>query len=35
MMQNGTEGSYFGDGEEGWKVLSHYQILNRFQLDEQ
>lgn len=35
MMQNGREGSYFGDGEEGWQVLSHYQILTLFQLGEQ
>lgn len=28
MMQNGREGSYFEDGEEGWKVLPHYNWVN-------
>lgn len=35
MMPNGREGSYFGDGVEGWKLLSHYQILKLFQVGEQ
>lgn len=33
MMQNGREGSYFGDGDEGWKVLHYHWVNNKISVD--